>query len=98
SVYHDEKYLYVGYDALAEVRRFELPDFRPDLTISLGADAFAGVRFANDISVRPGHSSEISVTRRTFITANSSDGLAFFRNGQPLVEGSGQGSSNFVSF
>src|SRR5262249_1418798 len=84
-------------DGLAEVRRFELPAFRHDLSILLGADGFAGVRFANDIAVRPGHPSEISATRRTFITGNSSDGLAFFRDGQALAEGIGQGSVNFVA-
>src|SRR5262249_47993862 len=55
AISDDGKYLYVGYDGLAEVRRFELPAFRHDLSIPLGADGFAGVRFANDIAVRPGH-------------------------------------------
>ena len=80
------------------MRRFELPELRHDLTIPLGADGFAGVRFANDVAVRPGHSTEISVTRRSFITGNYNAGLAFFRDGQPLAEGIGQLSVNFVAF
>ena len=95
AVSDDGKYLYVGYEGLAEVRRFELPSFRHDLTIPLGADGFAGVRFARDLAVRPGHSSEVSVARGT---VSGRAGVSFFRDSQSLAEGVGEGTVDLLSF
>jgi len=95
AVSDDGKYLYVGYEGLAEVRRFELPTFRHDLTIPLGADGWSGVRFAKDLAIRPAHSSEVSVARGP---VGSRAGVSFFRDGQPLAEGIGEGTVDFLAF
>jgi DNA-binding beta-propeller fold protein YncE len=73
----DGRYLYVGLQGTPEVRRFLLPDMTHDLTLPLGADGWSGPRFAGQMEVRPGHSTDIAVTR----FSGSNDRLAFFRNG-----------------
>jgi hypothetical protein len=70
-------YLYVGFQGTPEVRRFLLPGMTHDLTLPLGADGWSGPRFAGQMEVRPGHSTDIAVTR--------SGGFAFFRNGVEVL-------------
>ena len=70
----DGAYLYVGFQGTPEVRRFLLPGMTHDLTLPLGADGWSGPRFAGQMEVRPGHSTDIAVTR-------SNDRFTFFRNG-----------------
>jgi hypothetical protein len=59
----DGRYLYVGFQGTPEVRRFLLPGMTHDLTLPLGADGWSGPRFAGQMEVRPGHSTDIAVTR-----------------------------------
>jgi hypothetical protein len=77
----DGKYLYVGFQGTPEVRRFLLPGLTPDLTIALGADGWSGPRFAGQMDVRPGHSTDLLVSRST----GSSDRFGFFRNGVEVL-------------
>lgn len=72
AVSDDGKYLYVGFQGVPEVRRFLLPGMTHDLTLPLGADGWSGPRFAGQMEVRPGHSTDIAVTR--------TGGFGFFRN------------------
>jgi hypothetical protein len=77
AVSDDGKYLYVGFQGTPEVRRFLLPGMTFDLSLFLGADGWSGPRFAGQMEVRPGHSTDIAVTR----FSGSNDRLGFFRNG-----------------
>jgi hypothetical protein len=93
SLSDDGNYLYVGYAGLGEVRRFKLPQFEQDLTIPLGFGfGFGGVRFADDLAVRPGHSSDLLILR------SLDGGLAYMRDDQTLSDGLGQGTVDFIQF
>ena len=63
-----------------------------------GPNAFSMRKAISGVSVALPCRRSDSVARRTFITDNYSDGLAFFRDGQALAEGIGQSSVNFVAF
>ena len=81
----DGRYLYVGFQGTPEVRRFQLPGMIHDLTLPLGADGWSGPRFAGQMDVRPGHPTDIAVTR----FSGSNDRLAVFRNDVELSPASG---------
>ncbi|HUS37167.1 MAG TPA: hypothetical protein VM680_17610, partial [Verrucomicrobiae bacterium] len=71
AISDDGSFLYVGFQGIAEVRRFNLPDLQPSLTIPLGREGFSGPYFGNYIAVRPGHPSDIAVARSTHSAAST---------------------------
>jgi hypothetical protein len=49
----DSKYLYVGLNGNGSVQRLLLPNFTPDIDVSLGTNQFGGVNVANGLQVSP---------------------------------------------
>lgn len=58
----DGKYLYVGIDGAAAVRRVDLASFTAGLQFQLGTDPFFGPLRAEDIEVQPGNPEVIAVS------------------------------------
>jgi hypothetical protein len=98
AVSDDGKYLYVGFQGVPEVRRFLLPSLKYDLTIPMGSDGFVGPRFAGQMDVRPGHSTDVAVTRYDSNALDASpDIFGFFRNGVEVTpDRSSPGGVRFI--
>jgi hypothetical protein len=79
AISDDGQYLYAGIDEEASVKRFNLPDLTPDITIPLGANFFFGPYFALDLKVAPGspHTTAISLGIRN-ISPHSQGGIVIF--------------------
>src|SRR5262245_51717206 len=80
AVSDDGKYLYVGLDGAAAVRRFNIQTLSPETQFTLGNDTFGGPLLATDIAVMPGCSDTVLVSRGS---SSSSFGgtIAVYDNG-----------------
>src|SRR5207253_3104057 len=58
----DGKYLYVGLDGAAAVRRFEIATRTPGLQFALGSDSFFGPYQVDDLAVLPGQPGSVAVS------------------------------------
>jgi hypothetical protein len=81
AVSDDGRYLYVGLDGAAEVRRITLASGTVDLTIALGADPFFGPFYAEDLVVPPGAPNQVVVSRYRKGVSPRHGGLAIFDDG-----------------
>jgi hypothetical protein len=81
AVSDDGRYLYVGLDGAAEVRRITLASGTVDLTIALGADPFFGPFYAEDLVVPSGAPNQVVVSRYRKGVSPRHGGLAIFDDG-----------------
>lgn len=77
----DGKYLYVGLDGAAAVRRFNLESQTMEPTFDLGPIGWFGPLMAEDIAVMPGNSDVIAVSRRYDGISPRHAGVAILDNG-----------------
>ncbi|HKE03001.1 MAG TPA: hypothetical protein VKE91_03025, partial [Blastocatellia bacterium] len=63
AVSDDGKYLYVGLDGAAAVRRFNIQTLSPEIQFTLGNDSFGGPLLAAGIAVMPGCPETVLVAR-----------------------------------
>lgn len=76
----DGKYLYVGLDGAAAVRRFNLKTLSPEIQFSLGSDSFSGPFLATDMAVIPGCADTVLVSRSTS-SSSFSGSIGVYDNG-----------------
>lgn len=74
------KYLYVGLEGVAGIRRLNLATRTPEATFSLGTGSF-GPLFPEDIEVRPGCPDEVAVSLRRPSVSPRHGGVALYVNG-----------------
>lgn len=77
----DGAYLYVGLDGVGAVRRIDLSTRTAGLQFGLGADSFFGPMYAEDISVMPGNSGVVAISRRYKGVIPRHAGVAIYDNG-----------------
>jgi trimeric autotransporter adhesin len=81
----DSKYLYAGLNGNGSVQRFVLPNFTPDIDVSLGTSQFGGVNTALSLQVSPGNSHNFAVVEGTSGCCGSS-GLYFYTDATQLPD------------
>src|SRR5262249_40994196 len=77
----DGKYLYVGLDGVAGVRRLNLATRAPDPIFQLGSDPFFGLYYPEDMEVRPGRPDEVAVSLKRLGFSPRHGGVALYVNG-----------------
>src|SRR5262245_7603411 len=77
----DGKYLYVGLDGVAGVRRFNLATRAPDPIFQLGSDPFFGLYYPEDMEARPGRPDEVAVSLKRLGVSPRHGGVALYVNG-----------------
>ena len=77
----DGRYLYVGLDGAAAIRRFEIATLTAGLQFSLGDDPLFGTLYPREIKVQPGNADVIAVSRRHGHSSMGQAGVAIFENG-----------------
>ena len=77
----DGKYLYVGLDGVAGVRRLNLATRVPEPTFQLGSDPFFGLYYPEDMEVRPGRHDEVAVSLKRLGVSPRHGGVALYVNG-----------------
>jgi len=80
AVSDNGQYIYAGFTGTSTVRRFNVATGTAEIQFPLGSDSFSGPFFAYDISVMPGNSGTIAVSRKV---QNSTGfyGTAIYDNG-----------------
>jgi hypothetical protein len=73
----DSKYLYAGLNGNGSVQRFVLPNFTPDINVSLGVSQFGGLNTALSLQVFPADSHSFAVAEGTSGCCGAS-GLFFY--------------------
>lgn len=81
AISDDGKYLYVGLDGVAGIRRLNLATRVPEASFPLGSDPFFGLYYPEDIEVRPGNPDEIAVSLRRPGVSPRHGGVALYVNG-----------------
>ncbi len=81
AISEDGRYVYVGLDGAAAVRRFIIPEQAAELQFPLGSDPFAGPFFVEDIEVQPGNLEVVAVSRRNRGFSPKHEGVAIYDNG-----------------
>jgi hypothetical protein len=76
------EFIYTGFSSSATVRRFNVASKTADIQFPLGSDSFSGPFYAYDLSVMPGNSHALAVSR---IVQNSTGfyGVAIYDDGVP---------------
>jgi|LakMenEpi03Aug12_release.lakeMendotaPanAssembly.Ray.scaffolds.fasta_scaffold92587_4 hypothetical protein len=76
------EFIYTGFLSSATVRRFKIATKTAEIQFPLGSDSFSGPFFAYDLSVMPGNSHAVAVSRRV---QNSTGfyGVAIYDDGIP---------------
>ncbi len=82
SVTRDGRYLWVGLDGMASVRRVDLVGLKADPPITLGFD-WAGWFYAGDLAAAPGRTDTFAVAWRNY--ADGHRGVGMYRNGVRLM-------------
>lgn len=80
AISDDGKYLYVGLDGAAAVRRFNVQTLTPETQFTLGNEQFGGPLLASDIAVMPGCSDTVLIARASS-SSSSSGTIAVYDNG-----------------
>lgn len=80
AVSDDGKYIYTAFNGSSTVRRFNLLTQTADLQFPLGSDTNNGAYYAYDLSVMPGKSNTVAVSRITKISP-AYYGTAIYDNG-----------------
>ena len=80
---NDGRYLYVGVDGAASVKRFVLASLTSDISISLGIGN-DGPYIAEDIAPIPGRPNVVAVSRRDTCCSPRHEGVVLFDNGIQL--------------
>lgn len=80
---NDGRYLYVGVDGAASVKRFVLASLTLDISISLGIGN-DGPYIAEDIAPIPGRPNVVAVSRRDTCCSPRHEGVVLFDNGIQL--------------
>lgn len=80
AVSGDGKYIYTAFNGSSTVRRFNIQQQTADIQFPLGSDTNFGAYYAYDLTVMPGNSNSVAVSR---ITKNSPAyyGVAVYDNG-----------------
>jgi hypothetical protein len=79
----DEKFLYVGLDGSASVKRFSVNGLTSDLTFSLGSGS-NGAHYVDDMATFPGNPNLVAVSRRNYCCSPRHEGVALYDNGLQL--------------
>jgi len=94
---HDGKYLYVGLDGAAAVRRFHIPTLTAGLQFTLGFDSYGAPYYVEDMKVLPANPDAVAVSRRD--ESFNSEGIAIYDNGvQRPVTTPAYDSGNLIEF
>lgn len=80
---NDGRYLYVGVDGAASVKRFVLATLTSDISISLGSDN-NGPYTAEDIAPIPGRPNIVAISRRNSCCSPRHEAVVLFDNGIQL--------------
>lgn len=80
AVSDDGKYIYTAFSGSSTVRRFNIQQQTADIQFPLGSDSNYGAYYAYDLSVMPGNSNSVAVSR---VTKNTPVyyGVAVYDNG-----------------
>jgi hypothetical protein len=81
AISDDGKYLYVGLDGAAAVRRFNISTLTPEILFTLGSDGFFGPFYVEDMEVRPGCPNELAVSLMNQGVSPRHAGVAIYVDG-----------------